>query len=107
MAEEMEKEATKEKEVVNMLEKINGRMEDITERIEEIGIEDYFDLLKSPRRLLFTNFIVGLARGLGFAVGATILGAIFLMVLFRLGELNLPVIGEFIARVIRIVQEFL
>ncbi len=106
MAEEKEKEAN-EKEVVNMLGKINGRMEDITERIEEIGIEDYFDLLKSPRKLLFTNFILGLARGLGFAVGATILGAIFLMVLFRLGELNLPVIGEFIARMIRIVQEFL
>lgn len=106
MAEEKEKEVN-EKEVVNMLGKINGRMEDITERIEEIGIEDYFDLVKSPKKLLFTNFILGLARGLGFAVGATILGAIFLMVLFRLGELNLPVIGEFIARLIRIVQEFL
>ncbi len=105
MTEDREKE--EKQEIVFMLEKINGRVEDITERVEEIGIEDYFDLLKSPKKLLFTNFVLGLARGLGFAVGATILGAIFLMVLFRLGELNLPVIGEFIARLIRIVQDFL
>ncbi len=95
------------KEVVDVLQKINGRVEDLSERVEEIGIADYFDLLKSPRRLLLTNFVLGLVRGLGFAVGATILGAIFLMVLFRLADLNLPVIGEFIARMVRIVQDFL
>ncbi len=95
------------REVVDVLQRINGRVEDLSDRVEEIGIEDYFDLLKSPRRLLFTNFVLGLARGLGFAVGATILGAIFLMVLFRLADLNLPVIGEFIARMVRIVQDFL
>lgn len=95
------------REVVDVLQRINGRVEDLSERVEEIGIEDYFELLKSPRRLLFTNFVLGLARGLGFAVGATILGAIFLMVLFRLADLNLPVIGEFIARMVRIVQDFL
>jgi len=103
----MSEEKEKEKEVVNLLQKMNGRMEDITQRVEEIGIEDYFDLLKSPKKLLYTNFVLGLARGLGFAVGATILGALFLMILFRLAELNLPLIGEFIARMVRIVQTHL
>jgi hypothetical protein len=53
------------------------------------------------------NFVGGLFRGLGMAVGFTILGAIVLMLLRRLMYLNLPIIGDFIADIVRIVQEHL
>jgi hypothetical protein len=50
------------------------------------------------------NFAAGLARGLGLAVGFSILGALVILVLRRLVVLNLPLIGDFIAELIKLVN---
>ena len=86
------------------LEKIMERLDELSKRIQGNTIAEYVEMVRSPRRMIVINFLAGLARGLGFAVGATLLGAIFLFFLYRLANLNLPVIGEFIARVVRIVE---
>jgi hypothetical protein len=39
---------------------------------------DLVDLLRSKRRLMTTNFILGLFRGIGFFLGVTIVGALIL-----------------------------
>ncbi|HOO12903.1 MAG TPA: DUF5665 domain-containing protein, partial [Bacillota bacterium] len=57
-----------------------------------------------PRRLLVLNFVAGLARGLGMAVGFSILGAVAILILRRLVVLNLPLIGDFIAELIKLVN---
>ncbi|NLG84487.1 MAG: hypothetical protein GX493_07780 [Firmicutes bacterium] len=57
-----------------------------------------------PARLLWWNFLGGLARGFGIAVGLTIVTSIFLTFLGRLAALNLPVIGKFVAEIVRLVQ---
>ncbi|MCL6477194.1 MAG: DUF5665 domain-containing protein [Peptococcaceae bacterium] len=72
--------------------------------MEKMKLAEYVDLLHSPWRLLWINFISGIARGLGIAIGFAILGAIALIVLQRLVDLNLPVIGSFIADIVEIVQ---
>ena len=87
--------------------KILEKLNQIAERIHSIQVAEYIELVRSPRRMIIINFIAGLARGFGFAIGATVLGAIFLIFLFKLGQLNLPVIGEFIARIVKIVQTYL
>ncbi len=92
----------KEREAVQVLRRLEHRVKYIE---EELG--NYINMLTTPRRYLFYHFISGLARGLGIAIGATLLGAFFLATLFRLAELNVPLIGEFIARIVRIVQEHL
>ena len=43
-------------------------------------------------------------RGFGFAVGFSILGALLIVLLQRITVDNLPVIGEFLAEVIRVVE---
>ncbi len=87
--------------------KIMERLDKISDHIHGITMAEYHEMIKSPHRMILVNFVAGLARGLGIAVGATFLGGIFLVVLFRVGQLNLPLIGEFIARVIKIVQTYL
>ncbi|MGQ9778812.1 MAG: DUF5665 domain-containing protein [Bacillota bacterium] len=57
-----------------------------------------------PTRLLWWNFLGGLARGFGIAVGLTIVTSIFLTFLGHLAALNLPVIGRFVAEIVRLVQ---
>ncbi|AZR73017.1 hypothetical protein BBF96_06165 [Anoxybacter fermentans] len=90
-----------------LLGQLANKVEELAENINKINIAEYIELIRSPRYMLLINFISGLARGLGVAIGATILGAIVLMILFRLAELNVPLIGFFIAKIVKIVQTYL
>ncbi|MEW6274564.1 MAG: DUF5665 domain-containing protein [Bacillota bacterium] len=72
--------------------------------MEKMKLAEYVDLLEHPWRLLYINFISGLARGFGIAVGFAILGAVIILILQRLVTLNLPLIGGFIADIVAIVQ---
>lgn len=42
------------------------------------------EILGSPRRLLWTNFLGGLARGVGFFLGVTLVGALVIGILATL-----------------------
>ena len=87
--------------------KILKKLDEISEKMQKFTLAEYKEMIESPWRMIFINFISGLARGLGVAIGATLLGAIFLVFLFRLASLNLPVIGQFIARIVKIVERYL
>ncbi len=86
-------------------EEINKKIEELSVNIEKMKLAEYVEMLKNPRRLFFINFFAGIARGFGMAVGFTLLGAVILYVLQRLVVLNLPLIGDFIAELVRIVSE--
>jgi len=87
-----------------LIEEFRQKIEELAIQIEKLNLAEYLDLLRNPRRLIFTNFLAGLARGFGMAVGFTLLGAMLIYFLQRLVVLRLPLIGDFIADIIRIVQ---
>ena len=80
------------------------RMDGYMERLERLRLPEYIQYLENRRRFMLMQFLGGLARGLGMAVGFTILGAALVMVLQSLAQRNLPVIGDFLAEIVRIVQ---
>jgi len=80
------------------------KIEELGTAMEKMKLAEYVELLNRPARLFYLNFFAGIARGLGMAVGFTILGAFIIYTLQRLQVLNLPVIGEFIADIVKIVQ---
>jgi hypothetical protein len=67
---------------------------------EARNIEEYIDMRSRPWRLIYWNFIMGISRGVGFLLGATVLGAIFIAFgkhfLHKLG--GMPWLGEKIAQ---------
>lgn len=83
------------------------KMVELSQQLEKFNLAEYMSLLNNPRRYLLVNFIGGLVRGLGLALGMTILGALVLYILQRLVVLNLPLIGDFIAELVRIVLTYL
>jgi hypothetical protein len=91
---------TKEK----VLQALEERVKELAMNMEKMKLAEYVGLLENPVRLLYINFISGIARGLGIAVGFAILGAIIVLILQKLVALNLPVIGNFIADLVKIVQ---
>lgn len=95
------------KEERDLLTKLHERLIHTTNALEKLHVAEYIEFLRSPFRLIWVNLLAGLARGVGFALGATLLSSFLLYLLFRLAELNLPVIGEFIARIVMIVTNHL
>lgn len=91
----------------SLLDKVSSQLQRLAQSMEKFNLAEYMEMLNNPRRYVMINFVGGLFRGLGMAVGFTILGAIVLMLLRRLMYLNLPIIGDFIADIVRIVQEHL
>lgn len=83
------------------------RIAELSRKLEKYNLADYMNYLYNPRRYIVFNFLGGLFRGLGMALGFTILGALVLLILQRLVVLNLPVIGDFIAELVRIVLQYL
>lgn len=82
-----------------------SRIHAIAREMEQLGLSEYVSLLANRRRLFWVNFWGGLARGFGIAVGFSILGAVVVVLVQHLALENMPVIGEFLAEVVRMVQQ--
>ncbi|MDR3600616.1 MAG: DUF5665 domain-containing protein [Desulfosporosinus sp.] len=77
----------------------------LAKALETMRLADYIAYLNSPKRLLWLNFLVGLARGLGTALGAGLLAGVAYFLLKRIVILNLPVIGGFIAELSKYIHQ--
>lgn len=89
----------------NSLQKgLEERIAGLALSMEKMKLAEYVSLLEHPWQLMYINFIAGLARGVGIAVGFTILGAVLLYFLRMLVVLNLPWIGGIIAEIVQMVQ---
>jgi hypothetical protein len=91
----------------DVLKSLENKLEKLTLAVEKIKIAEYVEFLNNTRRMLVTNFLAGIARGLGMAVGFTILGALLIYLLKQVVLLNLPLISDFIADVVQLVNESL
>ncbi|NLP17864.1 MAG: hypothetical protein GX376_02095 [Firmicutes bacterium] len=91
-----------EKQEDRFLRLLLHKLEVLSLQMEKMKLAEYVQLLENLPRLLWINFITGVVRGVGMAVGFTLLGAILLYLLGRM--VDLPLIGSFIAEIVRIVQ---
>lgn len=72
--------------------------------IERSRIREYMMLTDSKRRLFMINFVAGLGKGFGQAIGFTILAAVVIYIFAS--WVNLPIIGAYIAKIINIVESY-
>lgn len=83
---------------------LTREVQQLAKMLQRSNLQDLALLTSHPGRLLLVNLLGGLARGVGIGVGFTVLAAVAVVVLERLEVLNLPVIGTFIADLVRIVN---
>lgn len=80
-------------------------MEQLLQRIElhleRLQIAEYLERQRNIKRGLLIHFGNGVMRGLGFAFGFSVLGAIAIALLRMFVLENLPGIGSFLAEIIR------
>ncbi len=83
----------------------SDKTEQIATLLGESRFDEYVEMISNPKKIIRRNFIAGLARGFGMAIGFTVLGAIGLYILQKLVVLNLPFFGNFIAEIVKLVQD--
>lgn len=83
---------------------IRRYLERLTLTIERSRIREYMMLTDSKRRLFMINFVAGLGKGFGQAIGFTFLAAIAIYLVTS--WVNLPIIGEYIAKLVNIVEDY-
>ena len=80
-----------------------NKMEEQLLRMEQLRLSEFVAYEKNWKRLLM-QFVGGIARGLGTAVGFTLLGALVVWLLQGLVQRNLPIIGDFLTQLLNLVE---
>ena len=89
------------------IDKLKNRVQLLADALDKMRLAEYVEYLNNTKRMLIVNFIGGLFRGFGMAIGFTLLGAVVIYILRRLVMMNLPIIGDFIAEIVKLVQRHL
>lgn len=79
---------------------LEERLDRLAGTLERMRLEEYMEHVSNRKRLILLNVLYGMARGFGFMLGFSILGAAVIVVLGRLAGQNVPLIGDFLAEVL-------
>ena len=89
------------KKKVNIL---NKSSEKLSETLEKGNLTELSYILGSKKEIIKRNLIAGIFRGVGIGIGVTVITAVLVMILQKIVTLNIPVIGEYIADIVEIVE---
>lgn len=83
---------------------INKKIDKISKTLEKSNIIELSYIIGSKKEILKRNLIAGISRGVGIGIGITVITAIIIYLLRKLIMLNIPVIGDYIADIVEIVE---
>lgn len=92
----------KKKKKENILLK---KIDELNEALLKSNIIEIATLIGNRKEMLIRNLLAGISRGIGIGIGVTIITAILILLLRKLVALNIPVIGEYIADIVDVVQK--
>ena len=84
---------------------LNRSINNLIETFQKSNIEEWTYIFGSKKEIIKRNLIAGIFRGVGIGIGVTIITALLVIILQRIVALNIPVIGEYIADIVEIVQK--
>ena len=73
-------------------------------RLAANGLEDFVNYVSSPWRVIWVNFVIGIFRGLGAVVGASIVIAIIIWLLGL--STNIPLLGQYTKEIDQVVSDY-
>ena len=80
-------------------DKQQAQAELLLERLDNAGLAEYVKLSQQTGKILWLNFLSGIARGLGFSIGATLVLAVVYKILARIISMNIPYLSELLQQV--------
>ena len=87
-----------------ILEKNDNEIKKLNEAIKSLNNNNIFKIYNSTKKILFMSFLKGLASGLGWIIGATILVSVLT---FALSQIQfIPILGEWVSKLITEIRKF-
>ena len=80
-------------------DKKQAQTELLLERLDNAGLAEYVKLSQQTGKILWLNFLSGIARGLGFSIGATLVLAVVYKILARIISMNIPYLTDLLQQV--------
>lgn len=79
---------------------LEERMDRLIGTLERMRLDEYLEHIANRRRMIGQHILYGLARGFGFMLGFSVLGAAAVVILSRIAARSAPMIGDFLAEVL-------
>jgi len=84
---------------------LNARLDRLAATLERMRLDEYMQYVTNRKRVIFSHLLFGMLRGMGFAIGFSILSAVVVVLMRHLVVENIPLIGGFLAEVINAIQD--
>ena len=81
-----------------------SQLDALAKRLENSGVAEYVKLSQRTGKILWLNFLSGIARGLGFTIGTTIVLAILYKIVSRIISMNIPYITEWLKSLVTLIN---
>lgn len=88
----------------NKVNILNKSIQSLSKTLQEGNLIEWSYILGNKKEIIKRNLIAGIFRGVGIGIGVTIITAILVILLQKIVTLNIPVIGEYIADIVEIVE---
>lgn len=89
----------------NKIKLLNNKIDKLVDTMKNSNIAELSYILGSKKEIIKRNLLAGISRGIGVGIGVTVITAILITLLNKIVKLNIPVIGEYIADIVEIVQK--
>ena len=95
------------KEIVDYPKETHGKVSDLYDKFMQARLLEYIELVQSPGKLFWRNFLAGVGKGLGLTIGTAIILAFLFKVVQHMIELNIPYITEWISELALMIKKTL
>ena len=85
-------------------EKNDYEIKKLSEAIKSLNNNNIFKIYNSTKKILFISFLKGLASGLGWIIGATILVSLLTYILSQIEFI--PILGDIVSQLIQEIEAF-
>ena len=87
-----------------IIEKNDNEIKKLREEIKSLNSNKIFKIYNSTKKILFISFLKGLASGLGWIIGATILVSLLTYILSQIEFI--PIFGDIVSQLIQEIEAF-
>ncbi len=67
-------------------------------------LRDYLYYLSDTKRIIINNFLAGLSKGVGSAIGFLVISGVLIYILTLLASRNLPIIGDLLQEIVDFIK---
>ncbi len=81
------------------------RLERLLEHLDNSGVSEFVRLSQNTWKILWLNFLSGIARGLGFTVGTAVVLTVVYKIIAQLISMNIPYLTVMLTDLIDLIQQ--